>query len=77
MISYLSHWTTNETTMDGAMWSLARGMYEHCYWGEEDVTYVSAWLQDLHKVGYKLVLEYYTIVGNGAVLISRYLGFLG
>ena len=39
--------------MDRAIWSLAKGMYEHCYWEEDDVSLVTAWLNDLHTVGYK------------------------
>ena len=51
-----SKWTTVPTTtlsLDSAMWSLAKELYQHCYWGQQDLQLVEAWLQDLHNLGYR------------------------
>ena len=53
LVRFLGEWTTAAATLDSAMWSLAKGLYQHCYWGHRDLQLVEAWLHDLHTIGYQ------------------------
>ena len=56
LIQFLEEWTPVPTTtpsLDSAMWSLAKELYQHCYWGQQDLQLVEAWLHDLHNLGYR------------------------
>ncbi|XP_020108334.1 probable glycosyltransferase STELLO2 [Ananas comosus] len=53
LIKFLISWRSNKQTLFERILHLSYAMAEEGFWGEQDVKFTAAWLQDLLSVGYR------------------------
>uniref|UniRef100_A0ACD5UKG7 Uncharacterized protein n=1 Tax=Avena sativa TaxID=4498 RepID=A0ACD5UKG7_AVESA len=53
LINFLMEWRSKKPTLFERILDLSYGMAEEGFWGEKDLHFMAAWLQDLVAVGYR------------------------
>ncbi|CAM0907123.1 unnamed protein product [Alopecurus aequalis] len=53
LINFLMEWRSKKRTLFERILDLSYGMAEEGFWGEKDLHFMAAWLQDLVAVGYR------------------------
>uniref|UniRef100_A0A0A9GJZ8 Uncharacterized protein n=1 Tax=Arundo donax TaxID=35708 RepID=A0A0A9GJZ8_ARUDO len=53
LIKFLMEWRSNKQTLFERILDLSYAMAEEGFWGEKDLDFMAAWLQDLVAVGYR------------------------
>jgi hypothetical protein len=53
LISFLMEWRSKKRSLFDRILDLSYGMAEEGFWGEKDLHFMAAWLQDLVAVGYR------------------------
>ena len=57
MVEYLSEWNCSKTLLDECIVSLAEDFALNGFWEKSDVYLAKAWVDDLKKLNYTLVLS--------------------
>ncbi|RLM87476.1 uncharacterized protein C2845_PM04G32800 [Panicum miliaceum] len=53
LIKFLMEWRSSKRTLFERILDLSYAMTEECFWGEKDLHFMAAWLQDLVAIGYR------------------------